>query len=99
MDPDATLAILIDDEALLDERVQAARDLHGWLTEVGFAPLRYRYKQKGIEGFCLGFIRAVEAVRAMPEVAQLRCDLTHVAEKNTQHIVDSSARLLEALSD
>lgn len=100
MDPDATWDVL-NSRAPFDERAQAAEDLAGWFNNGGHTPLtliRSGWDPVQFYGFVCGFIEAVKAVRAMPEVEQLRTDLLHV-DKNTQHIVDSSARLLEALRD
>jgi hypothetical protein len=98
MDPDATFEILDDDEAPLGERAQAAEALFGWLDHGGFIPAGIASRDR-LMGFCRGFIAAVEAVRSMPELLQLRVDLGHYTEKNTHHVADSSARLVEVLSD
>lgn len=98
MDPDATLEILDDDEAPIAERAQAAQALFAWLDNDGHLPTGLLDRSR-VMGFCRGFIVAVEAVREMPELLELRVDLGHYTEKTTHHVADSAAKLVEALSD
>jgi hypothetical protein len=100
MDPDIAWATLTDAERPFDERCNAGVDLLTWLLKGGFVPTPAGPFDHGqLSAYCQGFLDAAAAVREMPEVDQLRSDLLHVVDGNTHHIVDSSARLLEALSD
>jgi non-ribosomal peptide synthetase component E (peptide arylation enzyme) len=103
MDPDASWVVLNDVDWPYDERVRAAEDLATWLLRHGHPPndqlTHLPIRRDFALGFCAGFKESARTVRALPEIEQLRSDLMHVADRNTQHVVDSSMRLLEALND